>query len=279
MKWIDLHNHTTASDGTFSPEQAVAYAAKKGLAAMAVTDHDTAAGAAEALGYAGRYGVEVIPGIEISADYRGLGGVHLLGYFIDPHSPHLAPVLDWIIADRTARNERIAALMRADGLDVSLEAMEEKHPGTVIGRPHFAQELVERGLCESVTEGFRRYLDRGKPYYQPRHFLPLDQAFRAIREAGGKAVFAHPLQYRLGNENLTALTARLTEAGCVGMECLYSGYTPEQSAYLMNLAARFGLCVTGGSDFHGSGKPQIDMGSGTGDLRVPYELLEKLREA
>ena len=276
MKRIDLHIHTTASDGTLSPEEVARQAKELGLAAIAITDHDTAAGAAQAAELSARYDIEVIPGIEISADYQGLG-VHIIGYFIDPASPHLAPVLEHIIAERTARNRRIVALMRADGLDVSLEAMEEKYPGTVIGRPHFARELMERGLCDSVAEGFQRYLNRGKVYYRARCYLPLDVAFRAIREAGGKAVLAHPLQYRLSDAELEALTACLTGHGCVGMECLYSGYTAEQSAALMALAARYGLCVTGGSDFHGSGKAHIRIGSGTGDLCVPYVLLERLK--
>lgn len=276
MKRIDLHIHTTASDGTLTPEKVAAQAKELGLAAIAITDHDTAAGAAQAAKLSAQYGLEVIPGIEISADYKGLG-VHILGYFIDPASPHLAPVLEHIITDRTARNERIAALMRADGLDVTLEELERKHPGTVIGRPHFAQELVERGLCATVTEGFQRYLNRGKPYYQRRTYLPLEVAFRVIREAGGKAVFAHPLQYRLSDEELETLTACLKDHGCVGMECLYSSYTDPQSAALRRLAERYGLCITGGSDFHGTGKPHIHMGSGTGELCVPYELLEELK--
>lgn len=129
-----------------------------------------------------------------------------------------------------------------------------------------------------MQEGFDRFLSEGKKYYRPRAYLPLDTAFECIRSAGGKAVFAHPLQYGMGEGELLELTKRLTDAGCVGMECLYSGYSAEQSEYLRGIARRFGLCVTGGSDFHGSRKPRIDLGSGTGELAVPYELLETLRE-
>lgn len=278
MRLIDLHNHTTASDGTLSPAETVAYAAGKGLSAIAITDHDTASGAAQAASCAEKFGVEVIPGIEISADYMGYG-IHILGYFIDPLSASLKAVLDWIVSDRERRNGEIMELMRADGIEVTSETMARRFPGAVIGRPHFAALLADKGLCANVQEGFEKYLDKGKRYYKRRNFLPLDSAFKAIRGAGGKAVFAHPLQYGMDTQALEALTGRLKDEGCVGMECLYSGYTARESEYLMSLAKHFGMCVTGGSDFHGSRKPNIDMGSGTGDLRVPYELLEILRKA
>ncbi len=278
MRLIDLHNHTTASDGTLSPEETVAYAAGKGLSAIAITDHDTASGAVQAVSCAEKFGVEVIPGIEISADYMGYG-IHILGYFIDPLSASLKAVLDWIVSDRERRNGEIMELMRADGIEVTSETMARRFPGAVIGRPHFAALLADKGLCADVQEGFEKYLDKGKRYYKRRNFLPLDSAFKAIRGAGGKAVFAHPLQYGMDAQALEALTGRLKDEGCVGMECLYSGYTARESEYLMSLAKHFGMCVTGGSDFHGSRKPNIDMGSGMGDLRVPYELLEILRKA
>ena len=276
MKLIDLHIHTTASDGSLTPEQAVAHAAEKQLAAIAITDHDTAEGAAEAVGYAEKYGVKVVPGIEISTDYRRLG-VHILGYFIDPHSPALEPVLDWIVRDRKRRNHEIIELMRRDGIDISAEMLAEKYPHSVVGRPHFAAFLVEKGLASSVKDGFDRYLDRGKPYFRPRTFLPVEDAIKAITGAGGKAVFAHPLQYKLRQDELLKLAIYLRDCGVVGMECLYSGYSPEDEEFLMKIAKSFRMCVTGGSDFHGAGKPQIEMGSGKGSLRVPYGLLEGLR--
>ena len=277
MRFIDLHIHTRASDGTLSPEDTVAYAARRSLAAIAITDHDTAHGALAAMEYAEKYGVEVVPGIEISAAY-GDYGIHILGYFIDPASPSLLRVLDWINADRDRRNSEIIALMRSDGLCVTREGLRAHFPETdAIGRPHFAACLMEHGLVSSIKEGFDRYLNRGCRYYRARRFLPLKEAFAAISGAGGKAVFAHPLQYRMTVGALTELTRRLTDCGAVGMECLYSGYTADETAYLESLAHRFGLCVTGGSDFHGARKPDIDMGTGTGNLRVPYELLEALK--
>lgn len=276
MAFIDLHTHTTASDGTFTPERLVEYAAEKGLAAVAITDHDTVEGAARAPELSARYGVEVVPGIEISAEYFGYG-IHILGYFVDTASPAMARVLEWVLGERERRNRQIIRLMRADGIRVSAQWLKERFPDAVIGRPHLAAALVENGLCASVQEGFDRYLSEGRKYYLPRQYLSLEDAFECIRQSGGKAVFAHPLQYRMTEPQLLELTERLAGAGCVGMECLYSGYTAQQSQYLCSLADRFGLCVTGGSDFHGSRKPQIDLGSGTGELAVPYGVLKNLK--
>lgn len=268
---IDLHVHTTASDGTLTPAEAVVHARLLGLRAIAVTDHDTPAGLPEAVNAGAELGVEVVPGIEISVDWHGRG-IHVLGYFIDPAAASLRHLLNWVVGERRRRNETIAAAMRADGIDVTLRQLGDREPESVIGRPHFAAALVERGYASDVNDAFRRYLDRGQIYYRKREYIPLRQAFEVIRDAGGKAVMAHPLQYRLPEDELLTLVRTLTDAGAVGMECLYSQYDAQRSAYLMELAARFGLAVTGGSDFHGSRKP-IEMGTPA----VPYELLEKLR--
>ena len=269
---VDLHTHTTASDGTMTPAEVVVHARLRGLSAVAITDHDTAAGLPEALETGAAVGVEVVPGIEISVDWRGRG-VHILGYFIDPAAPGLRHLLNWVVAERRRRNEAVAALFREDGIDLSLTELSKRSPDSVVGRPHFAAALVELGYATDINDAFRRYLDRGQRYYRKRAYIPLPRAFEVIRDAGGKAVFAHPLQYRLPEAELLELTSTLVDAGAVGMECLYSQYDAEETAYLEGLAARFGLCVTGGSDFHGARKP-IALGTPA----VPYELLEKLRE-
>jgi len=271
--FIDLHCHTTASDGTFTPTEAVEHARALGLRALAVTDHDTAAGVPEALAAGEARGVEVVPGIEVSVDWRGFG-VHILGYFIDPAAPALTELLDWVAAERTRRNGEIAAAMRADGIDVTLEALAERNPGAVLGRPHFAALLAETGRAADVADAFRRYLNRGMRYYRPRRYIPLAEGLSVIRGAGGKPVMAHPLQYPLNGEERRTLVADLKAAGIVGMECLYSRYDAAQTEQLLALARRFGLCVTGGSDFHGARKP-IELGT----PQVPYELLEQLRNA
>ena len=272
MQHIDLHVHTTASDGTLTPTEAVCHAKERGLAAIAVTDHDTYEGVNEALEAGKRYGVEVVPGIEISVDYRGRG-IHILGYDIDPDSAAMATLLDWVIAERKRRNRRIAKAMQDDGIPVYVEQLREKYPDSVVGRPHFAAALVELGYAESIRDAFDRYLNMDCKYFRKREYIPITDAFSVIRDAGGKAVIAHPLQYRLPEPELFEMIETLKAAGAVGMECLYFGYRPERMEYLRALAERYDLCVTGGSDFHGARKPQIEMG--TPD--VPYALLETLR--
>ncbi|MBQ8263275.1 MAG: PHP domain-containing protein [Oscillospiraceae bacterium] len=278
MKLIDLHAHTSESDGSLSPTELVKLAKAQGLAAVAVTDHDTAEGLEEAMWAAAAEGVELVPGIELSVDYRG-EGVHILGYFIDPDAEALKELLAWVVWERERRNGQIAEVMAADGLPVSLEYMHERFPEAVIGRPHFSAVLVENGVVSSVAEGFEKYLSPGGRYYRRRQYIPIDMAFDAIKRSGGKAVFAHPLQYRYSHGELIELTELLVEKGLTGMECIYSVYTPEETEYLRSIAEKYGLCVTGGSDFHGSGKPHIQLGSGCGDMKVPYELLEKLKNA
>lgn len=275
MKRIDLHVHTTASDGTVSPAGVVELARQRGLSAIAVTDHDTASGYAEAAGAGPALGVEVVPGIEISTKFRA--AVHILGYYIDPESEHLKPVLDWMVQDRDERNRKIVAMMAADGLPASYEEMQRRF-GEVIGRPHFAELLVEWGLARDVKDAFARYVDKGQKYYVGRQFLSIQRSIGIIRDAGGVPVLAHPFQYRLDDEGLRELIELCLDSGLQGMECRYSGYTPEQTAYLEALAEEYGLVKTGGSDFHGAVKPQIALGTGKGTLEVPYAFLEELKQ-
>lgn len=275
MKRIDLHVHTTASDSTASPAEAVRLAKEAGLSAIAITDHDTVSGYAEAAGAGKALGVEVIPGIEISTKYGR--AVHILGYYIDPDSDKLAPVLEWVVRDRDERNRKMAELMAADGLPVSYEEMHRRF-GAVIGRPHFAEVLVELGLAKDIRDAFDRYVEKGQKYYLPRNFLSIERSIEIIREAGGVPVLAHPFQYKLDDAGLRELIEHCMESGLQGMECRYSGYSVEQSKYLGRLAEEYGLIKTGGSDFHGDNKRHISIGTGTGHLEVPYKYLEKLRQ-
>lgn len=276
MRYIDLHVHTTKSDGTVPPEDIAAAAAKAGLSAIAVTDHDTVAGIEAAAAAGKEWGVEVVPGVELSSGWEH-HEIHLLGYCFDPASEALRPALEWVIKDRRDRNEKMAALMREDGIPVTAEELYARYPQSTVGRPHFAVKLMERGLASSVKDAFARYLAPGQKYYVRRHFIPFDEAVGVVRRAGGRAVLAHPFQYKLGDGELRRLLDYCVSVGLEGMECLYSGYTPQQEKYLLDLAGEYGLRVTGGSDYHGAHKPDIALGFGTGDLRVPYELLEKLR--
>ncbi len=276
MKRIDLHVHTTASDGTCTPTEVVRKAAGMGLAAIAVTDHDTVSGYAEAAKAGQELGIEIVPGLEISTRY--LGPVHILGYYVDPESPVLQEVSDWLVKDRDKRNRRMAALMAADGLPVDYERMQERF-GAVIGRPHFAKLLVELGVAESVNDAFARFVERGQKYYCARNFLPIERAIRLIREAGGVPVLAHPFQYRLNDESLRDLIELCMKNGLLGMECRYSGYDEQKVDYLLALAREYALLPTGGSDFHGSVKPHIALGDGMGELCVPYRFLIGLKAA
>jgi predicted metal-dependent phosphoesterase TrpH len=277
MKSIDLHAHTTKSDGTLTPAELVRLAKESGLAAVAVTDHDTVGGLAEARAEGEKLGVEVVPGIEVSTGWQHTE-IHLLGYLFDPAAPELTPAIEWVINDRRERNEKMAALMRADGIPVTAEEMYRRYPESTVGRPHFAVKLMECGLASSVKDAFARYLAPGQKYYVRRNHIPFDRAVEILRDSGGKTVLAHPFQYKFDDGRLRELLDYCRDVGVAGMECLYSGYTPEQEKYLEALAGEYGFLVTGGSDFHGDHKPEIKLGTGTGGLRVPYELLEELKK-
>lgn len=283
MKRIDLHVHTTGSDGTCTPSETVGLAQRIGLSAIAITDHDTVSACREAEKRGEQLGVEVVPGIEISTKFytdkaRNLGyAVHILGYFIDADSPELTAVLEWVVRDRDERNRRMCEMMAADGLPISYEMMHERF-GQIVGRPHFAQVLVELGLAESINDAFDRYVEKGRKYWLPRQFLSIERSVEIIRLAGGVPVLAHPFQYKRNDSELRELIEHCIESGLEGMECRYSGYDEQMTAYLEALADEYRLVKTGGSDFHGSNKPAIALGSGKGELNVPYEFLEKLRQ-
>ena len=278
MREIDLHVHTNISDGSESPAETVRYAHELGLRAIAITDHDSVNGVAEAQQAGREYGVEVVAGMELGCGWYGRE-VHMLGYDLDIHSKKLPPVLDWIVRDRDERNRKMVDMLARDGLEIDLDELQARHPGSTIGRPHFALCMVEAGIAESVQDAFERFLDPGCKYYIRRHFLSVEDAAGLIRSAGGKPVIAHPKQYKLTPERFTELMERSRACGVAGLECYYSGYGPEKVAYLEALADEYGLVKTGGSDFHGANKPHISLGRGiNGKLDVPYSFLERLKE-
>ena len=277
MREIDLHVHTDISDGSESPDSTVRTAKALGLRAIAVTDHDSVNGVCAAQEAGERYGVEVVSGIELTCGWYDKE-VHILGYDIDVHSEKLPPVLDWVIDERNSRNRRMVRRLAEDGIMIDLDELQERHPGSTIGRPHFALCLMEAGIAESVTDAFRRFLDPGQKYYIRRKFMSLEDAVSLIISAGGKAVIAHPRQYRISAESLTELMERGKAAGVSGLECFYSGYGPEDTSKYLAMASLYGFCPTAGSDWHGRHKPHISMGSGIdGELCASYELLENLR--
>ncbi|MBR3473971.1 MAG: PHP domain-containing protein [Oscillospiraceae bacterium] len=273
-KTIDLHIHTTASDGTVSPAAVVRCAKELGLSAVAITDHDTVSGCAEAAAAGQELGLEVVPGVELSSRYGKT--IHILGYFVRTNSPALTRVLSGVVAERDARNRKMAALMAADGIPIDYDQMCSRF-GTSIGRPHFGEVLVELGRAESVQDAFDRYIEKGQPYYLPRRMISIERSVEVIREAGGVPVLAHPFQYKLEEPALRQLIEHCMDHGLLGLECRYSLYDEEQSQALLKLAREYGLVPTGGSDFHGSNKPHIAIGTGTGSLAVPAAWLEGLR--
>ena len=278
MEFIDLHVHSTASDGTLSPAEVVRRALGVPLAAIALTDHDTVDGIAEAMAAAGGTPLEVVPGTELSCDYEGTE-IHMLGLFIDSENPALR---DFLTNMRKTRDERNLAMLKrfeAGGLALTHEDLTGGNPDTVITRAHFARALLSRGYVSSMDQAFKKYLSPGKPYFIPREKIRPERAIELIAGARGLPVLAHPVQYRLGWKKTEELARHLTEAGLKGMEVYYSSHTPGQTARLQVICRACGLLPSGGSDFHGSNKPDIELGSGRGGLRVPRILLEDLKEA
>lgn len=274
---IDLHIHSAASDGTDSPTLIVEQASSLGLSAVALTDHDSVDGVDEALAVGEQLGVEVIAGIEVSSDYRD-NNIHILGYFVDPRSPALGTVLDWVRVERDERNRKMCDMLAADGFDINMEELLAEYPAAVLGRPHFAEYLMRKGYVSSVKEGFDRYLEVGRPYFLPKRRISVARAVEAIRLAGGVSALAHPFEYRYPENEVLELIEFARDTGVQAMECYYSTHSPESQAQLLRLAEKYGLGVTGGSDFHGTRKPQIHMGTGiNGSLRVPDALLTELK--
>ena len=276
---VDLHAHTTASDGSLSPTELVQKAAGLGLAALAVTDHDTLGGLAEAQAAAGEVGLELLPGVELSVEDGG-GRFHLLGYGFDPADAVLGEKLETLRAARADRNERMAVKMAELNLPVTMDDVraEAGEEADVIARPHFAQALIKKGVVRSVQEAFDTYLASGRPLYLPKEVLTPRDAIALLHVAGGVAVMAHPGLIPLSGSALAARVESLAQAdGLDGIEAYYSQHGPADTDRFLMLAQRHGLLVTGGSDFHGTPKPHVPLGIVFQGKAAPYALLERLR--
>lgn len=269
---IDLHTHSTASDGLLAPDALVRFAQEQGLDLIALTDHDTTDGIAEAQAEGQRVGVTVIGGIEINTDLPGGGGeAHVLGYYLDRDEPSFQRTLTILREARERRGERMVEQLRAEGLDISWERVRELAQGTV-GRPHVAHALVERGYASDVSDAFARWLSRGRPGYVTRLKLAPEEAVRFIRSARGVPVLAHPV----GASDLEGtLLPALVDAGMLGLECHYGQYDDATVRHLLALAARYDLVATGGSDYHGPGMHATPLGGHP----VPPEAADQLRDA
>lgn len=316
---IDLHVHSTCSDGTYSPTQLVDYAVKKGLAAFALTDHDSVDGLEEAIQYAAKLrseqiqgepgpadskgsaekapcaadakgrirqspGIaapifpEVIPGIELSTEYQGRD-IHIVGLYIDYHNSFFLKKLQAFVASRTNRNQKMCALLRQSGIHITYEELLTAYPDSVITRAHYAAYLLEKGYVKSRQEAFDRYVGDHAPCYVPREKITPVQAVHLILEAHGAPVLAHPIQYNMSKGRLETLVQELKEEGLMGIEAVYSTYTAADERQIRALAAKYGLFISGGSDFHGANKPGLDLGTGYGKLYIPLELLQNIRKA
>ena len=278
MELIDLHVHSNASDGTFAPAEVVRLAREGGLKALALTDHDTIDGLAEAVAAGAAYGVEVIPGVEVSARYPG-GTMHILGLDIDFSNGHLDQRLAVLKRARVERNPQIIAKLNALGIPITLEQVARISGQGQMGRPHIARALMEAGYVRSIQEAFDLYLRYQGKAYVPKFRFPPEQAIAMIREVQGVPVLAHPFTLGLGSARALKNTLeKLMALGLAGIEAIYAEHTPEQEALYLRLARELGLLVSGGSDFHGDNKPEIVLGSMPGQERLSYRLLTALKD-
>ena len=275
---IDLHTHTTYSDGSATPGELIRAAVTHGARAIAITDHDTVDGLAEGRTAASDAGVEFVNGIEISADYSP-GTMHILGYYIDDQSEILRSTIERLKAARERRNPEIARRLQQLGYDITFEEVASVAGSTVVGRPHFAKVLLDKGHVSSIQDAFNRLLAKNAPAYVEKERLAPGDAVSLIHAAGGAAVLAHPYQLKLSSfDEAEQKLEELAKLGLDGVEAVYSRHTAEQRTEYCRVAEKYGLVVTGGSDFHGRYKPDIEIVKGLGELRVPYSLLERLRE-
>lgn len=305
MLQVDLHVHSNRSDGTYSPKELVDYAIEKGLAAFALTDHDTVDGLDEAISYAEKlrqeqipaqqegFGLEsdspanaaeqsppvpeVIPGIEFSTEYQGQD-VHIVGLYIDHHNRPFREHLQEFVDSRITRNHKMCRLLQEAGIQISYEALQEEFPDAVITRAHYAKYMLNHGYIKSIPEAFARYVGDHCPCYVPREKVTPVQAVKLILDAGGIPVLAHPILYHMSDSRLDALTAELKTAGLIGIEAIYSTYKSHEERQIRTLAKKYDLRISGGSDFHGSNKPGLDLGTGYGALFVPMDVLTDLKK-
>ncbi len=274
---IDLHTHSTCSDGSDPPERIPELAAATGCGTIALTDHDRLEGVDRARRRGEELGVRVIAGCELSCATQW-GSAHVLAYFVDPGDGPLPALLGRLQEWRAERNRRLAARLSELGLPVTLEELEEEAQADAgsVGRPHVAAVLLRKGVVASLQEAYDAWLGQGRPGYVERRRLELGEAVGLVRESGGVAVLAHPLTLGLDPPELDRAVGQMAAQGLTGLEAVYGRYEPDVRQRLVALAGRHGLVATGGSDYHGTYKPDLRVGVGRGDLVVPNEVLDEL---
>ncbi|OGP54819.1 MAG: hypothetical protein A2Y65_12095 [Deltaproteobacteria bacterium RBG_13_52_11] len=277
MRAFDLHIHTTASDGIMSPAEVVRYAKGKGLRAIAITDHDTIEGLQEGIQEGNKLELEVIPGVELSADSLK-GTMHLLGYYIDPTCSELVDKLMVVQRARVERNLKMVEKLRALGINIELSEVKAAPEHGQIGRPHFAYTMVQKGYAHNMQDAFDRYLRKGGPAYVEKFKFTPQEAMDFIGKAGGITVLAHPFTLnQLQPKDLEALIVELKGQGLEGIEVYYPEHSEGQRKFYRYLAQKYGLVISGGSDFHGLAKDAVDLGEGYGDRELTYSLVEAIK--
>ena len=273
---VDLHTHTTASDGSDSPAAVVRLAVQAKLKAVAITDHDTIAGLDEAEEEGRRLGIEVVRGCEISATCE-YGEVHILGLWLPHHCDSLEERLAQLRERRIRRNALMLERLAAIGLPLSMEEVLAYSGGESVGRPHMAMAMLARGYISEINDAYRLYIGRNCPAFVPKESLPPEEAVRMLADAGASVSFAHPMLLRCPAEWREQLTERLASAGLDAIEAYHSEHSAADVRYCVGLAARYGLGLSGGSDYHGVTKPRIQVGRGRGGLRVTVAVMDMLK--
>ncbi len=276
MGFVDLHVHSNASDGTFSPSQVVELAKNAGLDAFALTDHDTPAGVPEALEKGRDLNIEVIPGIEVSSSFDGTE-IHILGLFVNSDDPVLAAMLEKMRISRDRRNEKMLENLAADGISFTKEEICGDNPDTIITRAHIAHALVAKGICSGMDQAFKKYLQYGGRYCPQKEHLSPEEVVKTLISNGAFVALAHPFQYKFGDKKTEELIAHMADLGMKGLEVYHSSNNKLESMKLQEMAVRHHLLPPGGSDFHGGNKPDISIGTGRGGLRVSSLLLEDIK--
>lgn len=277
MNIVDLHVHSTKSDGSYTPSELVTYALEKGLTAFALTDHDTTDGIDEALKAAEGKPIEVIPGIEFSSEYEGKD-IHIVGLYIDYQSDFFKRRLVNFVNGRIIRNKEMCRRLTEHGMPVTYEELTSEFPDSVITRSHYAKYLLNHGYTKSLKEAFDRYIGDNCPCFVPRKKITPMRAVEIILKAGGIPILAHPILYHMSDARLEKLVATLKDMGLLGIEAVYSTYSPSEERQMRALAAKYDLCISGGSDFHGNAKPGLDLATGYGKLFIPEEILINLKK-